>query len=82
MRSRASTFERFDKAHGGLITKDNNTFNYNLHDETEAEGEPFLGIYPSATPDVDLRVMFHGGAEAETAYRAFTANPDNGFLSG
>jgi hypothetical protein len=70
-----------NQGQGGLITKDNNRFNYALPGQPEPEGDLYLGIYPSATPDVDWRVMFHGGPEAEAAYREFTANPENGDLS-
>ncbi|HZE69876.1 MAG TPA: hypothetical protein VE135_10165 [Pyrinomonadaceae bacterium] len=72
--------DKLDDAKGGLITKQNGRFDYSLHGQPEAEGEPFLGIYPSATPEVKWRVMFHGGQEAEAAYRAFTANAENGVL--
>jgi hypothetical protein len=73
--------ERLDEAKGGLITKvDDDTFNYSLHGDPEAEGEDFLGVYLSATPEVKWRVMFHGGEEARNAYRQFTRNPENGDL--
>jgi len=73
--------ERLDEAKGGLITKvDDDTFNYSLHGDPEAEGEDFLGVYSSATPEVKWRVMFHGGEEARIAYRQFTQNPENGDL--
>lgn len=71
-----------DEAKGGLITKNNDQFDYSLHNQPEPEeGDPFLGVYPSATPEVDWRVFFHGGQEAETAYHNFITNPDNGHLS-
>ena len=72
--------DKLDEAKGGVISKINNGFDYTLNDQPESEGDPFLGIYPSATPDVKWRVIFHGGQEAEAAYRAFVSNPDNGWL--
>ena len=73
--------EQRDAAKGGVIFKNNNRFDYTLNNQPEPdEGEPFLGVYPSATPDVTWRVMFHGGQEAEAAYREFTANPENGYF--
>lgn len=73
--------ERLDAAKGGLISKvDDDIFNYSLHGDPEAEGEDFLGVYPSATSEVKWRVMFHGGEEARIAYRQFTQNPENGDL--
>jgi len=73
--------ERLDEAKGGLITKvDDDIFNYSLLGDPEAEGEDFLGVYLSATPEVKWRVMFHGGEEARIAYRQFTQNPENGDL--
>lgn len=71
-----------NEAKGGLITKTNNQFDYNLLNQPEPkEGDPFLGVYPSATPEVDWRVFFHGGQEAETAYHNFITNPENGHLA-
>ena len=72
--------DKLDEAKGGLITKDNGGFNYSLHNQPEAEGESFVGIYPSATPEVKWRAMFYGGEEAAAAYRAFVASPENGDL--
>lgn len=65
---------------GGLITRSNNRFYYAVPGQPEPEGELFLGVYPSATPEVDWRVMFLGGPEAEAAYREYTSNPENGDL--
>ncbi len=72
--------DRLDEAKGGVISKTNNGFDYTLNDQPESEADPFLGVYPSATPEVKWRVMFHGGQEAETAYRGFTSDPNNGLL--
>lgn len=69
-----------DESKGGLITRSNNRFHYAVPGQPEPEGDVFLGIYPSATPDVDWRVMFHGGQEAEAAYREYISNPENGDL--
>ncbi len=72
--------DKLDEAKGGVISKNGVRFDYTLHGQPEAEGEPFVGVYPSATPEVKWRVMFHGGQEAEEAYREFTLNPENGQL--
>lgn len=69
-----------NEGQGGLIVRSNNTFSYEALDQPEPEGEIFLGIYPSATPEVDWRVIYHGGLEAEAAYREYTSNPENGDL--
>ncbi|HKB66792.1 MAG TPA: hypothetical protein VKC61_13130 [Pyrinomonadaceae bacterium] len=71
--------DNLDAAKGGLVSKLKGQFIYSLHGEPEGEGEPFLGVYPSATPEVKWRVMYHD-REAEGAYREFTSNPDNGEL--
>ena len=68
---------RLVEAKGGLITRNDNRYNYALHGQPEPEGDLYFGLYPSATPDVDWRTMFHGGAEAEAAYREYTADPEN-----
>jgi hypothetical protein len=70
--------KQLDEAKGGLITINNNRFDYSLHGQPEQEGDPFLGIYPSATPEAKWRVVHHKVPESEDAYRAFTANPENG----
>lgn len=72
--------DNLDSAKGGLITKEKGGYNYSLHGQPEPEGEPFVGIYPSATPEAKWRAMFHGGPEAEAAYRNFVSNPENGEL--
>jgi len=36
--------DKLDEAKGGLIIKDDNKFDYALHDQPEGEGEPFLGV--------------------------------------
>lgn len=70
--------EQLDQAKGGLIIINNNRFDYSLHGQPEREGDPFLSIYPSATPEAKWRVVHHKVPESEDAYRAFTENPENG----
>ena len=73
--------DRLDDAKGGVISRYENGFDYNLNNEQEPdEGDAFVGIYPSATPDVKWRAMFHGGLEAERLHHAFVSNPEYGYL--
>jgi len=71
-----------DKANGGLVTKYDEGFNYNLNNRPVPEdGEPFLGIYRSSDPTRDWTAFFHGGDAARLAYRQYVSNPENGSLS-
>lgn len=68
-----------DAARGGVIIKhDDGQFTYRLHGQPDDEqGELFLEINPSSTPEVTWRYITLS-REAQEAYQAFISNPENG----
>jgi hypothetical protein len=71
-----------DDAKGGVVSKYEVGFDYNLNNQPEPDdGEPFVGLYPSTTPErMKWTVVCHGRQEAETAHHSFVSNPENGVL--
>ncbi len=57
-------------AQGGLISKLESGYEYNLDGQPEPEGEPYLGVYPSSTPEQKWKVFYHH-PNAEHSYRHF-----------
>jgi hypothetical protein len=59
-----------DAAQGGLISKVESGYEYSLDGQPEPEGEPYLGVYPSFTPEKKWKAHYHH-RDAEYAYLNF-----------
>ncbi|MDQ2973961.1 MAG: hypothetical protein M3R69_00960 [Acidobacteriota bacterium] len=69
--------EGLDNAQGGQVIKQDRGFDYKLHHQPEVEGDIFLELNPSSTPEVKWRVL-RTTREADEAYQAFISDQQNG----